>query len=345
MTENQLPISLQKDITSYMFLAYPLCVLYSNKKYINWFMERFVNIKMNKDFDLMYTGWAYEIYGEIEQVLDISRIYHSMIYDNQDIINDIIRQIDLGRYAYIQMDEFYLSPQSAYKKMHFRHDSLIYGYNTEKQCVYSISIKQSMGNFRKVIYTFDELRRAFYAQEKSNSNFTPHYNEETVSVIWLKPKNYSSQYIFSKADFDKRLSDYFYGTDSFNDCFLTSIRQYKGDEFTYGINIYKNFIEHFAELEIFDISAYRAIHFLYEHKKNIRKRFEFLEAIDKDIIHYRQQYDELVQGYEFIRMLCLKNAIFHNDKIFEGAKKKIVVYLKAMLEKEQSILQEYLNCI
>ena len=61
---------------------------------------------------------------------------------------------------------------------------------------------------------------------------------------------------------------------------------YRGDEFTYGINIYKNFIEHFAELEIFDISAYRAIHFLYEHKKNIQKRFEFLETMDKDIIHH-----------------------------------------------------------
>ena len=190
MSNSMLPLNLSNMYNTYMFIAYPMSILSAYYIYTEWSLDRFINIKSNAEFDFNYAGWAYGLYGEIEQVIDMTRIYTSMLCENFkiDITKALIRQINDNRYAYIMLDEYFLSPQSSYRREHFIHDSLIYGYDDDNSVFYAISINSFMGTVRKVKYSFSDVNSAFCSQVKWNEKFVEDKNEKAISVIWMKPK-------------------------------------------------------------------------------------------------------------------------------------------------------------
>lgn len=337
-----LPVVLQTDIKAYMFLAYPMCVLRAYDTLLPWYNERFINIKINENFDFQYVKWPYEMSGEIDEVFECNYIYRSMLDKDFDIISILIKQINLGWYGYVFFDEYHLKCQDAYKKYHFRHDSLIYGYDLDKECFYAISIECLMGSYRKTIYSFNEVKKGFDLEIKEKSKYDD-YGRELVSIISFRPKIFYNSYSFSKRTFCDRISDYLHGTDSFNDSFYTSINPCPQDKFTYGMNAYIKFIDYIKQIEEYDRIIYRNIHFLYEHKKNMKKKIECLSLPCELMEYCEERYDKIIDNFEVVRLGILKNLLQRKRKSI--SKNKIIQRLYDSYTIEKKVLTIFLEHI
>lgn len=347
MSNSMLPLNLSNMYNTYMFIAYPMSILSAYYIYTEWSLDRFINIKSNAEFDFNYAGWAYGLYGEIEQVIDMTRIYTSMLCENFkiDITKALIRQINDNRYAYIMLDEYFLSPQSSYRREHFIHDSLIYGYDDDNSVFYAISINSFMGTVRKVKYSFSDVNSAFCSQVKWNEKFVEDKNEKAISVIWMKPKQINEKYCFSTTDFCNKISDYINSVDNYNDKFYTNTRDYKKDRFNYGQTAISDFCEHIKNLPKFDFQVYRNIHFLYEHKMNMKNKLDTISNNDDFLKKQTIKYEKVFSAYSMARYLTIKKICSQNNAGNVVSTDKIVSYLLPFIDYEKEILKntrEYL---
>lgn len=115
---------------TYMYL--PMSVLIVHDETQDWLHENFINIccDNSKNGRLLNVGNGFM--GFYNSVFE----YSVSTYDDVNALQIIERlksELIRGNYAYIYLDEYYISAKSSYNTSHFRHQSLIYGFDDEKK--------------------------------------------------------------------------------------------------------------------------------------------------------------------------------------------------------------------
>ena len=123
-----LPIETEVESATYLFYSTRLAILQTIPACLDQIRQYFINI--NLFYNPNYINYLY-FDEQLEDMLEISTKEYTDIL-NSDIVNYIREQILQGKYISIHLDECYLHEKDCYHKNHFVHDSLIYGFEDQK---------------------------------------------------------------------------------------------------------------------------------------------------------------------------------------------------------------------
>ncbi len=344
----KLPIS--TDIPgAYMFL--PMGILKATAETQDWFYENFINICCDNSQNPRFLNVGNGFMGWYMNVFE----YSVSTYDDfptDTIVKRLKKELDKGNYAFIYLDEYYISSKKAYMRYPFRHQSLIYGYYENEQIFNAIAFDKS-GHYAELKYSYDEVKKAYV----SGVNCADNLIIEPFGVAFLKVKPRFSHKISLKNVIG---SLYDYINESFPRDYrythanLTinrkTVPQTQLLDAEFGLKVARemaNFYEQCAEAE-FDFGHFKRVHFLYEHAQMLLERLAFYKkcfSFDSGYADVISEYAQLVQRYQQARLLYLKEGITNDLKgdncVSQAATmQKVAEIIRGIIPQEKTTLRK-----
>ena len=257
-----------------------------------------------------------------------------------DVIDFIIKTIDIGGYVYGAFDEARMISNVGvdYK---FSHELFIYGYNTDEEIFY-------VGDFTfkdKYAYTtvpFDAVKRGFDVLTATEDHvFKDDY--KGTRGLYVIQKNVDNKYYDIDPVLIKRTLEEYLECKDTKDHFRMMRNRFSDTVF--GVNVYKALKDRVhkqleAEEPDFDI---RALHIAYDHKVLMLERLKYLMA--NEVIPFDQamldEYAQVVDDMLTARNLLVRISI--TGEIEAGV--RIAGYLDSAKEKEVKILNKVVELL
>ncbi len=157
-----LPFYSDVHVDTYHYLAYPYGIIkanYNNEQYYNSLFKHCssliwygANSPTQLAFDSYYfTWWEHFKKEEIDNSLIKSQ--------SNSIVKYIKSCIDKNRYIYLCVDDYYIPNRFCYKREHFKHDLLIYGYDDSSKS-FLIAGYNNKGHYSIDNLSFEDLVKA-----------------------------------------------------------------------------------------------------------------------------------------------------------------------------------------
>ncbi|PYG87831.1 amino acid adenylation domain-containing protein [Ruminiclostridium sufflavum DSM 19573] len=300
----ELKVAIQKDITAYLHRSLPLCAILPHDKYLPWYYSSFIQIFSFIDRE----GKLFVDYMEpcscYNEILHLVNIAFHLLNGKEKIIDFIIEKISLGYCLMMFVDEYYLPDKWAYKKKHFIHPSLIYGYDNEREQLRAIGFDRNM-LFTELIFNYSEFREAY-------QNGKTYYKEtapwcELTAIQLIRPNGFEEEYPYSNYRVLKELKDYIFGVGDKRRLYSF---MYPENHTVFGMQVYDEAVRNLENLFMGKATIdYRAMHMLWEHKKGIYDRIEYLISRNRltgEIIPMHKEYTSVVDLSNNIRIKCLE---------------------------------------
>jgi hypothetical protein len=312
----------QNDIKTYMFHFIYLCVILSDERYDTWYMNNFIQIYTHINAahpnPFLMIDYSEDPYKEIlyRELFDYQAI-------KGNILDFVIGKINQNQYVYIYTDEYYLPVKIFYKKTHFVHESLIYGFNYKEKILYSMSLDKSF-QFTMINYDFNTFQEAYEMGKVSYKTLAPWVEGRAVNIFSLNPEKIDP--VFSVNRFLAKLKEYIYSIDDHSHA--SSQWDYDKRVKRCGLEVYdviKQSVR--GEFEGLNTYDYRAFHLIAEHKKGIYKRLNYIISIyglEKKLSDHIMIYKKVVDQFEIIRIKYLHQVLLESSfkNIYQPIKKK-----------------------
>ncbi|WP_042199095.1 hypothetical protein [Paenibacillus camerounensis] len=259
--------------------------------------------------------WIYSNFIQLRYVIDWNVYFfdnHDLLFEtcpyvtktsiNRELINRwtsfkefITYSIDENLYIWCHLDRFFIPSFSEYQNNNRFHETLIYGYDTEKNIIY-ISDNLQGGAYKTTQCTFEEAEAAFQNVESEYEFINKVNLIKKNSIIDFDSHAFNREYLIDS------LQRYLYSKRSFD---LINPKVLN----IYGLNVYHHLIStithHKKDTPKLDI---RVFHLLWEHKKLMVMRLEYLHEIScltesGDLI---DKYKKLEKKSLIIRNLALR---------------------------------------
>ena len=314
----------EPPITSYPAIAYILALKWSEKEGIMpWLSDHFIQLIVRTKHE--YTFGDYYDHADLDN-------HFSIIYGmpglgwmrvTRDLANfskftDYVEYL-IDKECCIEacLDRFYFSFSQDYQVRHFRHSTLIYGYDKEKRIIY-------LADF------FDNCR--FVAKEASYDEVNLSMNNDWIINLYYHGK---PEYKFNKELMRRYFDDYLNSRDSF--CkYEFSNREYNRYGVRFGLAYYDYLIERLMTQDDLDL---RMIHVLYDHKKLMKYRLKFLQ--ENALFDFEQlerllaENEKIFTDVETLRALAIRFSIEHREDI----KKKIISRVQEVKEEDAEFVR------
>lgn len=342
----RLPVTRNPLITSWQWHATLFSILSEDDNAKKWIYSNYIQLRSFK-VEEIFTGDEILFADMIPGTSSLKAcpyLVTSLMTKSQiecycgDIVDFIIKTLDLGGYVYGVFDEAkILSDYSVDYK--FPHELFIYGYNRDKKYFYTgdFTFKE---RYSHNTVSFEELRKGYDAISPDEDHmFRDDYmGHRGLYVIFKNTENpvYEVDIEFIKESIFEYLNS------------VNTKKKYRmlrnvHDNTTYGISVldavYDRLMEQVnMEEPDFDI---RAIHVLYDHKKLMYERIKYL--MERGYIAYDAElldnYSLVVKNMLTARNLLIKISITEN---MEDAS-RFKMYFGIAREKEASVLLEVLS--
>lgn len=252
-----------------------------------------------------------------------------------DVIDFIVKTIDLGGYVYGAFDEARMISNVSvdYK---FSHELFIYGYNMEEEVFY-VGDFTFKDKYAYTTVTFDAVKRGFDVLSAGEDHvFRDDY--KGTRGLYVIQKNVDSKYYDIDPVLIKRtLEEYLKGEDT-KEHFRMMRNRF--DDTVFGVNVYdalKTRVDKQLHREEPDFDI-RALHIAYDHKVLMLDRLKYLMA--NEVIPFNQ---EMLDDYAVVveDMLTARNLLVRisvTNEIEAGG--RIADYLDDAREKETAILSK-----
>ncbi len=252
-----------------------------------------------------------------------------------DVIDFIVKTIDLGGYVYGAFDEArMISDVSVDYK--FSHELFIYGYNMEEEVFY-VGDFTFKDKYAYTTVTFDAVKRGFDVLSAGEDHvFRDDY--KGTRGLYVIQKNVDSKYYDIDPVLIKRtMEEYLKGEDT-KEHFRMMRNRF--DDTVFGVNVYdalKTRVDKQLHREEPDFDI-RALHIAYDHKVLMLDRLKYLMA--NEVIPFNQ---EMLDDYAVVveDMLTARNLLVRisvTNEIEAGG--RIADYLDDAREKEIAILSK-----
>jgi hypothetical protein len=327
------------EITCFPYYADVLSIVGATSDYYtSWMLSNFIQLSSHPDFERNgilkfdffqpWITWS-PFYCPL---IDVQIINKEMLHvmNKSDILSFITDAIDMEFYVHMKVNHKYLSISNSYQKWDMGHDLLIFGFNKENR---TLDVADNFyGKFEYKKCSFEEFLEAYIHVAKSNLG-----NYEKVLLIKANKT--------AKCDFDLLRV-----VDSLND-FLASrdtrIRDHQSltwaGDLTLGINTYDKMIEYLnLLLEGKTACDHKPFHVLWEHKKCMVQRIEFM--INNQLISekkFHALYKEIEKKTKTFRNVIIKYSMKPAPKSIQY----IISELKAMKLMESALIHEILEQI
>ena len=342
----ELKVVMQRDITTYLHRSLPLCAILAYDKYLPWYFSNFIQIFSHTDFngyvEINYLE-ARDCYIEIAEVVCLG--YH-LLKNEKSILEFIIEKLNMGYYLVINVDEFYLSNKWVYQNNHFVHSSLIYGYDNTTKQVKAIGFNQER-LFTELTFDYSEFNDAYENGKIYYKNDAPWCDWSAVQLI--RPKSFEGEFPFIINRFINELEEYLFSRSDLRRLYSF---EYQTEQVEYGFKTYDVLIKNLHNLLAGKPTIdYRAIHLLYEHKKCLYERLEYVITeykLSGEIIELHKQYMEIVESWNEIRIEFLAQCFAEFDIKKLSQEQKSMLYnvinkVNKVKETEYEVLQRVIE--
>ena len=250
-----------------------------------------------------------------------------------NVIDFIIKTIDLGGYVYGAFDEARMISNVGvdYK---FSHELFIYGYNMEEEVFY-VGDFTFKDKYAYTTVTFESVRQGFDVLQASEDHVLRD-DYKGVRGLYVIQRNVDTRYYdVDKVLIKRTLKEYLNGEDT-KDHFRMMRNRF--NDTIFGVNVYDALKKRVdkqlhAEEPDFDI---RALHIAYDHKVLMHDRLKYLMA--NEVIPFDQtmldRYGEVVEDMLTARNLLVRISV--TGEIEAGD--RIAGYLDDARSKEVEIL-------
>lgn len=257
-----------------------------------------------------------------------------------DVIDFIVKTIDLGGYVYGAFDEARMISNVSvdYK---FAHELFIYGYNMDEEIFY-------VGDFTfkdKYAYTtvsFEAVKHGFNDLTAAEDHVLRD-DYKGVHGLYVIQKNVDVKYYDVDKVLIKRTLEEYLGCKDTKDHFRMMRNRFTDTVF--GVNVYESLKERVdkqlhREEPDFDI---RALHIAYDHKVLMLDRLKYLMA--NEVIPFDQtmldEYAQVVDDMLAARNLLVRISV--TDEIEAGS--RIAAYLDSAKEKDVAVLSKVVSLL
>lgn len=285
-------------IKGYQNFAFPLSVSFVNDEFVPWFYSHFIQLRCRKNYlepfklsppqlRLNFIGHTFfENYPNLDIIAIDKDEYRSI---RTCIIDYLEKCIEKGFYVKTNWDEYYIFDRKSHQKNHFDHDVLVYGFDNKEEVIYTLGYNSHMQ------YGTSKIPYKVFEQAHTGTK-----------MILLKNKR------DWKSSFDLEctvdlLCQYINSQDS-------SIIDNNSDEsdhqFAYGMNTYQyitKYLESVINGEIW--SDIRVLYILWEHKKCMLSRLQYMQAFYDAAKHTMVAYSEVEKKAQILLNLFIKAEI------------------------------------
>ena len=345
-SKKKLPVVAKPLITSWQWHATLFSILSEDENAKKWIFSNYIQLRCY-NIEEIFTGdemLLADLMPGSSSIMECPYLLTSLLTKEQiesycgNIIDFIIKTIDLGGYVYGVFDEAKIlsDVEVDYK---FPHELFIYGYDLEGEGFYvgDFTFKDKYSH-KKI--SFDDVRRGYEVITASDDHmFKDDYKGKRG--LYVITKNTDTKYYDVDTTLIRdTLREYLNSQDTKNH--FRMMRNRFSDT-TFGVEVYDRVLETVnkqmsADEPDFDI---RALHVLYDHKVLMLERIKYLMAngylnYDADLI---SEYEEVVKNMQAARNLLIKISI--NEDVAEAARFKD--YFRIAKEKEVAVLLEVLS--
>ena len=242
------------------------------------------------------------------------------------------------------MDKFNINGNVLYKKSHFVHPILIYGYDSEKENLLCLDIDFEKG-YNITLVNFNDFLNSFFDIETYLGNGG---NTDTLpkSIVSYKLKEFENAYEFDLDNFLSELNNYLNSSIGANNKRNQYLSHDLWDE-VYGIDVYDKFIKVFqnTDTKYLGFSMLRGFSI---HKNGIYERLQYIDTIYTTPVEFKQlivDFEDVCKMIDSAIYLCIKyntldkrppTSLSRNPKFTEKALK---IFIDAK-EKEYLLLQK-----
>ena len=243
-------------------------------------------------------------------------------------INPIIRNmINEGYYVcYNGVDDYYVEGKTWYKKRHFRHDGMIFGYDQEEKTysIYAYDTNWIYNKFKTPQAAFNKGRIAVLKQNPDYSTGAICGIKPTTEIVKFDPH-------IALESIKKHLDSSFekYPIDSEEDVLGTVVHDY--------IVMY---VDKLMSGDIsYDLMDYRVFRMIWEHKRLMLERLQKIESELNADNEISEKYSKVVSVADNMRMLYASHHMKRRDSLLPIIRKKLV----NVKEAEAELLSEFVK--
>ncbi len=312
----ELKVVLHNDIVTFLCHSLAICIILADERIHPWYYEHYVKLYTETQANGMLIMDFLELRAPYNEVIQEVYMGYELLKDVPDIIDYIVDKINLGYYAIVNVDEYYLPAKKAYKNQHYVHHSLIYGYDNSKRELKAIGFNAEQ-MFAKMTFDYDMYREAFESGKLYYKGSAPW--AETNAIELLRLRDFIQEYPFNLEKFTNRLADYVNSKEDLQVVYAQRFDQYYlgKEQLKFGMEVYDEVIRRLDDLKNGVITIdYRAIHLLYEHKKSIHKRLEFIVSrfdVPLRLKELKEEYRKVMDTVDSARRLMLKHTIGNGE--------------------------------
>lgn len=339
MDVHKVVLPLEEPFTkTYLYDAYASSILLAHgNKHMEWFLSNYIQLSANKDiFDdnnvfLEYDGLPSLYSPFIKKQQFFWSHFMNMGFNLHDFI---CKNLNQNNYFFCQADEYYIPDRLNYKKAHFIHDLLIYGYDENKKLYFTAGYDSGF-MYKRGQCTYKEFEEAFL------NNTWDKLEAPWTDKIRLYQYDDHAAYRFNLDLVKRSLEDYLSAENIFNK-YSRFKERYTSKVF--GVGIYKVILDHINivkyNLESRDkrddiYLDNRVFRLLLEHKSIMLLRMDYLNHLfNMDDLIYR--YKEVNELAEKAHVLAIKFKILQNVPTLKKIEDRII----KMREIEEPVLQE-----
>ncbi len=337
MTEKNLPISIP-PIIGYTIHAYPLSIIFNYNETLPWFLSNYIQLVCDTCFKGVFfdfsvlpcilegSKWIDSVYPG-NPWLKRNSIEGYLLRNYNIEINDfVIESINQNNYVVLHLDEYYIPDTRSYKNRTFYHENLVYGYDL-KDKTYNVLGFNGKGIFGNIRVSFDSF------EEGVKSNFLYCPNGQIKLLSYNEEYSYEMDLVLIR----DQLTDFLDSQHTDN-----NYRTFRNPShnFVYGLAVYDGLIEYFRLLSeskvYYDI---RPLHILWEHKKCMLLRMEYLLRL-----YPSTKLEEIYNQYQLVEKKCMimrqyqmKYSISNKPELLDN----IINTLKMVCEYERNILSDF----
>lgn len=340
ISEMELPINEDVESNAYLFYCTRLAILNANRDLCDALLDSFL------DIHLYYNPSNYNYLFFDEKMNDYLKLNFRNYEDincEDGIINFIRKQILSGMYVNIHLDEYYIKQKDFYDNRHYIHENLIYGYNDKLQVfmAYGITKRQMVScfiiSYEEIAYAYEKAKLFYFcgAQYLDDPNYYP--------LLLLKPLQTLS-YEFTETVMQDKIQQFLWP--KFNEIVGK-------DYHVYGSHVYDSIIDDLTQKSDMNFVDYRVFHMLYEHKKCLQSRMEWLVKHGNMSSKGKEVYERMktiVQEYNSIRLMYLdgirkENKLYFSQKTLDNidARFNIAEKLNDAQLREKVVLQKFIE--
>ncbi len=326
----ELPATAQNEITTYLHRSLPLCAILANDNYMGWYYSNYIQIFSYRDAKGFLEINYLEPRDSFVDIADVICLGYHLLREVDSIVDFIKEKIQLGYYLIINLDEYELSNKHDYKKNHYVHASIVYGYDDETRQVKGVGFDKDR-LFTGLLFDYNELNVSYTSSKVHYLNYAPWCAWSAVQLIKLKSPE--RQFPFSKRKFMLDLYDYIH---SEADEYRIYNFEYDVNRVTFGIDVYDDLIKELNTMLRGEFNVdYRALHLLAEHKKSLYARLSYVIEkfkLSTELESKKEAFYQLVLKFEEIRKQFL-GQVFKEFNLQELTKEQ-----KTAIEKVSSDL-------